>query len=147
MPNLKTYHDNKNIYSVDLMIAYINRYGHPVVDLPIEEFSSQLKMNVWGNWSPMDVIEKPHLKKYKSDVERIKHADLAFPVFVTAKHDIVDGFHRIAKAHIEHKQHVMAYVFDSELMKKFIIDKDMNFVKVHQKTSVSDVLELWSKRF
>jgi len=147
MPNFKTYHNNKNIYSVDMMLSYINIYGHQIVKLPIDIFIPQLKEKVWTPWSPMDVIEKMHMKKYKDDAERIQKANLAYPVIVTAKHNIVDGYHRIAKAYLEKKKYVDVYIFDSELMNKFIINKDMNFVKVHQNTDIHEILELWTKRF
>ena len=32
MPNLKTWHDYKNIYSVDMMFAYLNSVKHPILD-------------------------------------------------------------------------------------------------------------------
>jgi hypothetical protein len=147
MPNFKTYHNNKNIYSVDMMLCYVKTQGHQKQKLPIEEFLPQLKENVWTPWSPMDVIEKPHLKKYKEDVERIEKANLAYPVIVTGKHTIVDGYHRIAKAYLEKKKHVDAYVFDSELMNKFILDKNMDIRKVHNDTEIHTLLELWTKRF
>ena len=57
MPNFHTFHNSKNIYSIDMMLAYINIYGHPTVKLHIDEFIPQLKKNIWGEWSPMDVIE------------------------------------------------------------------------------------------
>jgi len=43
MPALKTFHDNKNIYSVDMMVAYVNAFEHPIVKLPIEQLVPQLK--------------------------------------------------------------------------------------------------------
>jgi hypothetical protein len=147
MPNFKTYHNNKNIYSVDMMLSYVNIYGHPIVKLNIDEFIPQLKEKVWGEWSPIDVIEKIHLKKYETDAKRIHDAKLTYPVIVTGKHTIVDGYHRIAKAYLEKKKYVDVYIFESELMNKFIINKDMDFVKVHQNTGVNQILELWTKRF
>ena len=142
-----TYHNFKNIYSVDMMLSYINVYGHAIVKLPIDTFIPQLKEKVWGEWSPMDVLEKMDMKKYKHNAERIKGAKLEYPVIVTGKHTIVDGYHRVAKAYLEGNKYVDVYVFDATLMNKFILNKDMDFVKVHQHTSVYEVLELWSKRF
>jgi hypothetical protein len=147
MPNFKTYHNNKNIFSVDMMLSYINIYGHKIVKLPIDVFIPQLTEKVWGDWSPLDVIEKINLKKYKDDAERIQRANLEYPVIVTGKHNIVDGYHRVAKAYLEEKKYVDAYIFDSELMNKFIINKDMDFVKVHAHTDINEILELWTKRF
>lgn len=147
MPNFKTWHNNKNIYSVDMMLCYINTHGHKKEKLPIDIFIPQLNEKVWTPWSPMDVIEKMHLKKYKDDAERIEKANLAYPVIVTGKHIIVDGYHRIAKAYLEKKKYVDVYIFDSELMNKFILDKNMDIHKVHNETDVNEILELWTKRF
>jgi hypothetical protein len=72
MPGFMTYHNFKNIYSVDMMLSYINVYGHPIVKLPIDTFIPQLKEKVWGEWSPMDVLEKMDMKKYKHNAERIR---------------------------------------------------------------------------
>jgi hypothetical protein len=130
-----------------MMLAYVDTHSHPIVKLPIDEFLPQLKVKVWGSWSPMDVIEHMDMKKYKADVERIKNAKLSYPIMLTGKHTIVDGYHRLAKAYLEKKKHIHAYIFETELMNKFIINKDMDFVKVHQHTDVNEILELWTKRF
>jgi hypothetical protein len=147
MPTLKTYHNNKDIFSVDMMISYVNLFGYPKVKLPIDAFIPQLEEKVWGDWSPLEVIHNMKLKKYKEDVDKIQKADLAYPVIVTGKHKIVDGFHRVAKAFVEGKKHVDVYVFPSDFMAKFIINRDLNFVKVHNHTDVHEILELWTKRF
>ena len=147
MPPYKTYHDNKNIYSVDMMLAYINTHEHPITKIKIEELEPQMEENVWGDWSPVTVLEKRATKKYANDVKRIYEANLDYPIIVTAKHTIVDGYHRVAKAMLHKNKEVRAYVFDSVLMKKCIVDKNMDFIKVHQQTSISDIIELWNKQF
>jgi len=128
------------------MLSYINVYGHPIVKVPIEKFIPQLNENVWGEWSPMDVIKKIDSKKYKNDAERIQKANLEYPIIVTGKH-IIDGYHRVAKAYLEEKKYMDVYIFKAELMNKFILNKDMNFVKVHQHTDIHEIIELWTKRF
>ena len=119
----------------------------------MSELVPQLEKDVWGV-APKDVLAKMEAKKYSENAERIREADLSYPIFVTGahtaktrKHAIVDGYHRVAKALLEGKTEMKAYVFDAALMKKFILNTDMNFVKVHQHTSVYEVLELWQKRF
>jgi len=151
---IKTYTDGKNIYSVDMMLAYLNTKGHPVEKFPVNAFLSQLEQPVWGDWSPKNVLDKMDAKKYSENSERIKKADLSFPIIITGNktsatraHTIVDGYHRISKAYLEGKKDISAHVFDQTLMNKFILNKDMNFVKVHQHTSIHDILELWTKRF
>jgi hypothetical protein len=154
MPNFKTYADGKNIYSVDMMLAYINTKGHPIEQFSIDMFVPQLEQKVWGEWSPKTVIEKMDVKKYHENSERIKKADLSYPIIITGNktsvtrvHSIVDGYHRISRAYLEGKKNINAYVFDKSLMNKFILNKDMNFVKVHQNTGIHEILELWTKRF
>jgi disulfide oxidoreductase YuzD len=144
---MRTYHDGKNIYSVDMMIAYLNTTGHPVSKLPIEAFGPQMEKKVWGDWSPMTVLAKMDVKKYADDAERIRKANMSYPIIVTKNHTIVDGYHRVAKALLKDQTHIDAYVFGPALMNKFILDRDMNFVRVHQHMTVADVLELWAKRF
>ena len=154
MPGFKTYSDGKNIYSVDMMLAYLNTKGHSVEQFPVDMFIPQLEQKVWGEWSPKTVIEKMDVKKYHENSERIKKADLSYPIIITGNkttvtraHTIVDGYHRISRAYLEGQKYINAHVFDKLLMDKFIINKDLNFVKVHQHTPVNEILELWTKRF
>ena len=145
---LRTYADEKNIYSVDMMLAYLNTHKHPVTELPMTEFEWQLQQDVWGDWSPADVLKNPKAKKYAENSERIKKADLSYPVIVTAQgHKLVDGYHRVAKAFSQGKKTVQAVIFPASLMRKFILNDELNFVKVHQQTSLHEILELWAKRF
>lgn len=147
MPNFRTYHDGVAIYSVDMMIAYSNTHKHRIDSIPLSEFEEQLNLPVWGDWSPQEVLAKPTLKKYKDDLQRIKEADLSYPILVSHTGAIMDGFHRVAKAVLQGKNTIHAHVFDRNLMKKFILNNDMNFVKVHQQTPVYEILELYAKRF
>ena len=154
MPGFKTYSDGKNIYSVDMMLAYLNTKGHPIEQFPVDMFGPQLEQKVWGEWSPKTVIEKMDVKKYHENSERIKKADLSYPIIITGNkttvtrtHSIVDGYHRVSKAYLDGKKYINAHVFNKSLMNKFILNKDMDFVKVHQNTGVNEVLELWAKQF
>jgi len=146
MKTLKTWRDDKNIYSVDMMFAYLNSSNHPVIKVSLEELVPQLSENVWGDWSPMTVLGKMDTKKYAENAERIRKADLSYPVIVTGKHRIVDGFHRVARAYLEGKKEIRIQVFDADLMKKFLIVKGLDFMKLKQ-LEIFEVLELWNKRF
>ena len=147
MPNFKTYRDDKAIYSVDMMLAYVNTHKHPITKVALKDLEPQLAENVWGDWSPKDVLERPGLKKYAENAERIRKADLSYPILMSSKGVILDGYHRAAKALKEGHDSSKAQICDTLLMKKFIIDKDLNFVRVHQDMSVSNILELYAKRF
>jgi hypothetical protein len=146
MRTLKTWRDDKNIYSVDMMFAYLNSNKHPVETLSIEKLEPQLDELVWGDWSPMTVLEKMDTKKYSENAERIKKADLSYPIIVTGKHRIVDGFHRLARAKLEGKKTIKVQVFDAPLMHKFLIVKGLDFVKLNE-MEIHEVLSLWNKRF
>jgi hypothetical protein len=130
------------------MLAYINIYKPSYSKIPITNFISQLSQNVWGKYSPMDVIQNMNAKKYKIDAAKIRKADLTYPIIILKnKHIIVDGYHRLSNVLIKENSEINAYIFDTSLMKKFIVDKNMNFVKVHQHTNIYDFLQLWSKNF
>jgi len=146
MPNLKTWHDYKNIYSVDMMFAYLNSVKHPVSKLSVESLLPQLSVKVWGDWSPMDVLEKMEMKKYQANAKRIRDANMSYPIIVTGSHTIVDGYHRVAKAYMEGKKEIRAHVFDAALMKKCMLVKGMDFGKLNS-LAVYDIVELWNKRF
>jgi len=146
MPNIKTWHNHKDLYSVDMMFAYLNTHKHPVIKLSLDIFVPQLNEIVWGGWSPMTVIEKIGMKKYQENAEQIKAADLSYPIIVTEKHVIIDGYHRLAKAYLEGKKDIKVNVIDDALLRKFLLVKGMDFAKLNS-LAIYDILELWNKRF
>ena len=145
MPQLRTYNDGKHIYSVDMMLAYLNTVGHPKIKLEIAALLDQLQKTVWDT-EPMSVLKQMDAKKYKTDAERIRKANLAYPIIVTSKHGIVDGYHRVARTYMEGIKTIDAHVFDAALMRKFILVKGMDFAALN-KLNIFDILELWTKRF
>jgi len=147
MPPFKTYSDEKYIYSVDMMMAYVNTHKIPVQKIKIEDNLWQLQQNVWGDYSPSDILKHPERKKYSENIKRMKEADLSYPIFMTSKYQIIDGYHRVLKAVKENKPTLHAYVFDTDLMKKFIVNKELDFPAVHQRMAIHDLLELYAKRF
>jgi hypothetical protein len=147
MPSFKTYSDEKHIYSVDMMMAYVNTHKHPIQKIKIEENLWQLDQNVWGDYSPSDILKHPERKKYTDNIQRMKDADLSYPIFITSKHQIIDGYHRFLKAVKEKKSSINAYIFDGALMKKFIVNKELDYPAVHQQMGIHDLLELYAKRF
>ena len=147
MPSFKTFSDDKHIYSVDMMMAYVNTHKLPIEKLKIDENLWQLDQNVWGDYSPSDILKHPERKKYAENIQRIKDADLSYPIFMTSKHQIIDGYHRFLKAVKQNQTTIKAYVFDPSLMKKFIVNKELDFPAVHQRMTIHDMLELYVKRF
>jgi hypothetical protein len=63
MPNFKTFNDEKNIYSVDMMMAYVNTHKLPIQKINIEENLWQIEQPVWGTHAPVDVLKRPRSKE------------------------------------------------------------------------------------
>ena len=147
MPNFKTFSDEKNIYSVDMMMAYVNTHKLPIQKINIEENLWQIEQPVWGTHAPADVLKRPTLKKYAENIQRIKDADLSYPIFMTSKYQIIDGYHRFLKAIQKGETSLKAYVFEPALMRKFILRKDLDYPAVHQRMGIHDLLELYVQRF
>lgn len=140
------------IYSVDMMKAYVNLFRHPIVKINVDEFLPQLKENLWGSFSPMDVIRNPHKKEYAAHYKRIVDADLSYPLFVSGEHNIIDGAHRLCKAILTDKKTVNAYVFNKTLMKKFVIHEGFTADnKIDEagadKKELYEVIMMFHKRF
>jgi len=73
------------------------------------------------------------------------NSNLKFPI-VIANNNIVDGVHRLTKAYLQKKKEIKAYIFDGELLEKFLIDKNKNWDKV-DKLNTYEYIELFFKRF
>jgi len=147
MVKIQTFSDNKKIYSVDMIFAYINIFKPKYVKVNVQNYLSTLEYNGWGNkkhsFSPKNVIDNP--KKYKDDYNRILNANLKYPI-VIANDNIVDGVHRLTKAYLENKKQIKAYIFNGELLEKFLVDKNKNWEKV-DKLNTWDFIELFYKKF
>lgn len=144
---VKTYSSNGVIYSVDIMLAYINIFKPKHISVDVSKYADLLEFKGWGNrtirYSPNDVLKNP--KKYKEDYKRIKEADLSYPIIIDNK-TIIDGIHRLTKAILLNKKTLKAYYFDNSLMKKFIIDKSRSWDKV-DKMDINEFIEIFNKRF
>ena len=107
-----TYSDSKNIYSVDLMLAYINIFkpNDLIISIDISNYLTTLEYKGWGDpktktfYSPLDVINNP--KKYRDEYNRINEANLNYPIIISPNGHIIDGHHRIIKAYLLGKKYI-----------------------------------------
>lgn len=144
----QTYSNNKMIYSVDMMFAYINLHlpMHVVVD--VTDFKDVMDYKGWGDptsdvfYSVNDVLDDP--SSYPHEMQRIHLANLKFPIIVHNQY-IVDGVHRLTKAVLKKDATIKAYVFDDALMKQFLLDDKGNWKKVNA-VGASELIELFVKR-
>jgi hypothetical protein len=141
----RTTSNGKLIYSVDMMLAYVNIFKPLVVKIPLSDIKLDFDFNGWGDGktkiSVNDVLANK--KKYSTDYARIKNADLRYPILMY-KGEILDGVHRYVKAMTLKKKTINAYVFDSRLMKKFIIDTSGNY---NVKIETNEYIERFNKLF
>ena len=83
----------KNVYSVDLMHAYINIFKPKINKINIKDIIYDMDVKGWdNNTSVNDVLKNP--RKYKDDYDRIIKANLKYPIIMDTKLNIYDGVHR-----------------------------------------------------
>ena len=148
----QTFSDDKNVYSVDMMFAFLKNNKYPINKINVEEYSDTLEHPGWGDpeneiyYSAMDVINNP--SKYQDDFKRILKADLSYPIIISDSGYIVDGVHRLTKAYLNKKKYVKAYIFNKNLMKKFILAKKTQDVweKINN-MPIYQLLDIYNKRF
>ena len=147
---VQTFSDNQYIYSVDMMFAYLNTHKHPAKKISVNEYKDGLEQKSWGDpaagiyYSALDVITHP--RKYKNEYKRILKANLSYPIIISLDGFIIDGVHRLTKAYLHNKKEIKAYIFDKQLMKKFIIAKKGEWGKV-DKMKMYDFIKRYVDRF
>lgn len=147
----QTYSDNNYIYSVDMMFAYLyfNKMK-PTKYIIDDNILKNLDYKSWGDpiknikYSPKQVLKNPD--KYPEDFERIKKANLKYPIIITEDGNIIDGVHRLTKSVLNNKKYINAYKFNNKLMKKFIIAKKGDWDKV-KKMKLYQFIILYIERF
>lgn len=148
----QTFSDDKYLYSVDMMFAYLKNNEHPTTKIMVDDYIDTLEYSGWGDpskniyYSAMDVINNPMV--YQDEYKRILRADLSYPIIISADGYIVDGMHRISKAYLEKKPSIRAYVFDEDLMTKFILaGKSIDVWEMVDKMPTYEIIDLYYQRF
>ena len=134
----------KNVYSVDLMFAYINIFKPEINKIKLDIINYNMDTKGWGEGdiSVNDVLKNP--KKYKDDYNRINNANLKYPIIMDIKGNIYDGVHRYIKSKLLNKKIIKVYLFDNKLLDKFIINKTGNY---NIKLEINEYIELFYKKF
>lgn len=140
----KTWSDGKYIYSLDLMFMYINNKHIVSKKIKTRRVKNQLFYKCWANRiAPIQVVADPKIDLV--NWSKIDEADLRYPIFIDGrtsradKFNIIDGMHRLAKAYLTDKKYVRAYVFDSDLLKKFILAKIGKLSKLPTKKQIEKI--------
>ena len=102
---VQTYSNNKKIYSVDMMFAYLNIFKPKSQQVEVNKLLHVLEFKGWGDpqknifYSALDVINHPKKNKtYKRELERIEQANLQYPIILDNSGFVIDGVHRLSKA-------------------------------------------------
>jgi hypothetical protein len=148
----QTFSDETDIYSVDMMFAYLKNYNHPVSAINVDEYADALDYPGWGDpgnkiyYSASDVIKNKNM--YPDEYARILKADLSYPIIISEKGFIVDGVHRLTKAYFENIPVIKAYIFNNELMNKFkIAEKRPGVWQYVDDLPVYELISLYYERF
>lgn len=150
---IHTYCDNVNIYSIDMMFAYIKKYKKNLseVHVNVSDFSSQLNNTMWGNpeknikYSPMAVIINP--ESNQKEYNKILNVNMTYPIIISEHNgNIIDGLHRLSRAYLEKNPFIVAYMFNNNIMKKFIVGKKDEWQKVNN-MRICDFINLFVERF
>jgi hypothetical protein len=146
---MRTYSEGKYIYSVDMMIQYVNKFGDSKKIKINNTLLKQLDQKSWSTdnnptskkrISANDVLDNPEV--YKSEFKKIKSANLKYPIIIHKK-IIIDGLHRLAKCKFLDIDTINVYNIDSKTMKKFIIGKYPKYDQLYD----SVLNELFKERF
>lgn len=140
----RTTSKGKNVYSVDLMFAYINIFNPEITTISLNEINYDMDTKGWGNVniSVNDVLKNP--KKYKDDYNKIIDAKLSYPIIMDTKGNILDGVHRFIKSKLLKNKTIKTYIFDDKILKKFIINKSGNY---NPNIEINEYIELFYDRF
>jgi len=95
-----------------------------IINFPVDALLAQLSNNVWGRgsnyFSPESVIREPNKDdEFKDHFKDIQEADLKKPILIRkSTGEVIDGYHRLSKAHIEGLETIAAKMIDEDLLSK-----------------------------
>ena len=127
---INLYMGEKYIYSTDMMLSYVNLCKPKYETLSIRKKDEDY-LDEGVLWDGKDTFVPynyaiKHKKKFKEELERIKNANLKYPIIILklGKTDIIlDGAHRFIKSIITKKKTIKAYIIYKKLLNKFKIAK------------------------
>jgi hypothetical protein len=143
---LESYEDGDDVYSTDMAIRWGNEYGKPKM-VPVSKFKDATNQYAWiddegHGITPQMVVDDQDNPAYKTHVERLKAADLQYPILVHDGH-IIDGFHRFTKAILQEHKKIKIVEIPDKVFKKFYVGS----VKQYYKNPTTSLLNLLFEAF
>ena len=81
--------------------------SHPVSEVPLSELDHHLDTNGW-----FDEGRKPTLRAIADHWKRMQSVDLSFPIIISKEFGLMDGMHRLMKAHATGQKTIKAVLLD-----------------------------------
>ena len=78
----------------------------PVIEVSLSELEKYLDVNAWFYGE-----KKPTLRELISHYKRAEETDLSFPIILSDKFGVMDGLHRILKAHFSGQTTILTVRF------------------------------------
>lgn len=140
--------DDKNVYSVDMMHAYINIFKPKVKTIKMNKINVNPDFKLWdtpdGQFISMnDLIKSPD--EYPEHKLRVDNANLDYPIIIDKKYNIIDGAHRYLKSYLYNINTIKVIPFSEKLLKKFLLNSE-SFYNYDDK-DIYYFIELFYKRF
>jgi len=140
------------LYSVDLLVAYVNVFKPGVIQMPLSSLTESINRPCWvdissGNkFTIGDVLAHP--ERYPGHAEQVKNADLSYPTIWSRNYGMLDGKHRLAKAVRDNHESIKACLVSNEVVEKCRIPgapEDWDTIQLHLKPH--QLITLFDKRF
>ena len=94
----------------------------PIVKIRLSQINYNINSKIWrdqnGKFSVGEVIRNRFHERFVGHFDRIKNADLNFPILIDKKHKILDGYHRYNHARLFNKDEIPARIITSEMLEK-----------------------------
>ena len=107
------FYDGMKMYNVERLWGLVSR--RTPKRRRIEPLEWHLKEKVWS-MRPIDVVR--NRKKHSRHWNRIKNADLSYPILLNEDGVIVDGCHRLCKAHMMNRATVLVHEVSRKDLRK-----------------------------
>lgn len=138
-----TFIDDKYIYSIDMIYAYINIFKFESENINIDKLIFNLDFTCWKNkLKPNTVLDNMSNDKYKVYINQIKNENLDLPIIINEHNIVIDGMYKLAHAKMKNKKTIKVYVIDNLLMKKFKILKNNQIDKINS-IKICDYIEIF----
>lgn len=158
----------KNIYiMIDMCHAYVNIFKPKIrqTTFQINEFKKFIEQKVWivrdevnkidVEVSPLDVLENPSNKLFKTHYDLIQTVDLDYPPYVLDRGNILivfDGYHRLARIYSELRDDqtevtIGIIIFSEKLIKNLSFEYDWNIKEEKNFVSSYMMIEKFFDKF